>query len=442
MQPTFAQPFPPGLASLHGCFALETSRARIESFAKRDLYAPVLYMTKLKTEGPCKNMTSLGLELDKQCFSERLIRGVYVPPGRQSSGSSTELDATTSLSNQTGSSQSSTQTTTQLGQEQASTEELPDCDPDRATQLHGREVCDFYEGTPGQWKDFFLAECDCLKRDHVPALADVVRACRDKVASMGPVREQYNAAVAAGTFPLPPFPSSLTAEMCDALEPSDPAASPAVLMLPLEDRDYFNHLLARYLTRGLWKSQLEEYGGREPAVDSGWHPHCTYRPCKDAEDTLFHVPYGETERAKGTCRNVAECDARITTQFVRGEVTIRDNVFRVQCKGGENCKTENLVPRCSGNGFCQPDGSCDCDDGWTGPTCAVRTRPGDDDGGGGGSGGGGGGGNQKPNFPGRLKPIEPTLPGEEERSTSSAGAIVGIGLVIILLLVIVTWAVK
>jgi len=320
--PSYAQPFPPGLPSLHGCFALERDRSRIEAFANKDEFAPILYMTKLKTDRPCVNLTSRALDMDKQCHAERTA------------------DAAS------------------------------DCPTDQGARLHGQAVCDFYEGTPGAWKDFYLAECDCLKRDHVPKLEDVVRACRDKVAAQGRVREEFNAAVAAGTFPLPPIPSNISEEACGMLERSE-----AVRMFPLDDRDYFNHILSRYLTRGVWATRLAEYGGDSPAVDSGWHPHCTYKPCRDAEHGIYHVPYSETERAKGTCKNVALCDAKITTQFVRGDVKIENNLLRVQCFGGESCRSENFVQPCSGRGFCQPDGTCDCNPGWTGDNCEINSRP-------------------------------------------------------------------
>jgi hypothetical protein len=339
--PSFRDPFPEGLASLHGCFALETDMARINAVANKDRHAPILYMTRLRTRGPCADMRTRALALDKQCHQE---------------------------------------------QEQG---RAPPCTRDHGFEVLARRVCDFYEGEgpgAGGWKDFYLTECDCLKRDHVPPLAEVVTACREKAADQALARQQYNDALAAGadlgSLRRPPI--SVDTEMCDDLE-----AGRAVRMAS-DDRDYFTHLLSRYLTRGLWRESLAKYTGNGGAaaegpalpsgapaasLESGYHPHCIYEPCRDAESWTYHVPYSETEDAKGTCKNVALCQARITTQFVRGTVTTRDNVFRVRCDGGANCSDQNFVPRCSGHGLCQPDGSCDCDDGWTGPDCSVEAEP-------------------------------------------------------------------
>jgi hypothetical protein len=345
-RPSYSEPFPAGLPSLHGCFALETDPARRNAVLTKDRHAPILYMTRLRTRGPCTDMRTLALRLEKQCHEEHARAALPGGPPP------------------------------------------PPCTPDHTYEVLAQRVCDFYEGEgPGAWKGFYLTECDCLKRDHVPPLAEVVAACRDKAADQAAARQAYNDALAAdptNSAQLRRPPVTVDAAMCDDLE-----AGVAVRM-QTDDRDYFTHLLSRYLTRGLWAEALAKFGQQgaeagesarlpsgapEASLATGYHPHCIYEPCRDAESWTYHVPYSETERAKGTCKNVAQCSARITTQGVRGTVTTRDNVFRVRCDGGAKCTEENFVPKCSGRGLCQPDGSCDCDDGWTGPDCSTEVEP-------------------------------------------------------------------
>jgi hypothetical protein len=347
-KPSYRTPFPADLPSLHGCFALETDPARIEAVANKDRHAPILYMTRLRTRTPCTDMRTLALRLEKQCYDDHAAAAA---PG--------------------------------------STTPPPACTPDHTYEVLAKRVCDFYEGEGAAGgKDFYLAECDCLKRDHAPPLAEVVTACREKATDQAFARQQYNDALAAdpaASAQLRRPPITVDAAMCDDLE-----AGRAVRMT-MDERDYFTHILSRYLTRGLWKESLAQYGRAERSANpgsrvlpsgateadlaSGYHPHCIYEPCRDAESWTYHVPYAETERAKGTCKNVASCSARITTQFVRGTVTTRDNVFRVRCEGGAKCSDENFVDRCSGKGLCRPDGTCDCNDGWTGPRCETEVRP-------------------------------------------------------------------
>jgi hypothetical protein len=351
-KPTFRQPFPAGLRSMDGCFALETDASRIAAVANKDRHAPVLYMTQLRTRGPCLDMGTLALALDQQCHVEHHPEG---PASRVIRNEQTATD-----------SQGAAQ---QARQDEVATEPAaPTCEKDSGTRLLGQRVCDFYEGSPGAWTDFYLAECDCLKRDHVPPVGEVVAACRAKVQEQALATQVYNEALAAGTetSQLRRPPVTVTDRMCDDLESGSPLEAN---LFPLDERDYFNHLLSRYLTRSVWTERLAAY-----AAEPGHHQHCTYEPCRDAASGTFHVPYSETELAKGTC-NVAQCEARITTQFVRGTVTTRDNIFRVRCSGGVNCMEQNFVPRCSGKGLCQPDGSCDCDPGWTGEDCSVREAP-------------------------------------------------------------------
>jgi hypothetical protein len=369
--PSFAEPFPAGLRSASGCFALETDQARIASFTNKDRYAPLLYVTQLRTRGPCKDLLTHAQYLDQQCHWERAAPDLSTP-GRTEQGGSVSVDASLETTQVNGSTSTVQHESSTTGAATTSSQQRESrCEEDQGTRLLGQKVCDFYEGSEGAgWRNMFLAECDCLKRDHVPQLAEVVAACRAKAAAQALAVSQYNAQLSAGANVAMLNPPRLTvdAEMCDAIE-----AEEAVRVFPLDDRDYFNHLLSRYLTRGVWKEVLSKFGDAH-TVESGFHPFCTYEPCRDGEDPVYFAPFSETQRAKGSCKNVAECQARITRQFVRGTVRVRDNVFRVECSGGRNCQSENMFPKCSNRGLCQPDGSCDCDDGWTGEDCSIEVR--------------------------------------------------------------------
>ena len=45
--------------------------ARINAIANKDRHAPILYMTRLRTRGPCADMRTRALALDKQCHQEK-----------------------------------------------------------------------------------------------------------------------------------------------------------------------------------------------------------------------------------------------------------------------------------------------------------------------------------------------------------------------------------
>lgn len=321
--PTYRVPFPSGIVSAEGCFALETDPSIVGSYDVPDQFAPVLYRTKLFTRDVCKDLRTFGVTLDQECHVLRRDQN-----------------------NQ-------------------------ECPPDNYIAHIGQPVCEYYES-----RGMFLTECDCLKRDNVPDLAVVVALCREKAAHQQELADAYNAQVAAGADPatLTRPVMTVNAEMCDKLE-----AREELRMYPLTERDLFTHMLSRYLVRA---SYVENIRSRltDPSVandpTSGYHAACTLRACSVPESPMHHVPYSETTTAIGACK-VNECTAEISSTGAGGKVTIAGNLFRVNCTGGENCLAVNFTAPCGEHGACQADGSCECDIGWTGEDCSIETNPDD-----------------------------------------------------------------
>jgi hypothetical protein len=329
--PTYRNPFPSSIISADGCFALETDPTINASLSQTDEHAPILYRTKLHTRRTCQELREMGVRLDKECHALT----------RDSAPSSSDP---------------------------------PPCPVDNAVTHIGRPVCDFYEGLAGSPTGFYLAECDCLNRDNVPPLDAVVALCRDKADHLRELSEAYNAQIAAGADPATLTRPNVTVDraMCDKL-----AAGEEVRMYPIYDRDLFTHTLSRYLVRASYRDGvITKLADPSLALDpaSGYHAACTMPACEIPESTIRHVPYSATVTALASCK-VSQCRAQISTAGAGGTVTIADNLFRVSCRGGENCSASAFTSPCGHHGACQVDGSCECDVGWTGERCDVETNP-------------------------------------------------------------------
>jgi hypothetical protein len=341
---------------MNGCFALEDWTGAAERQDAADF--PVLHMTRLHTRKPCMDLLSHVRSLDRECW--RLKREAAAERQRYEA----ELEAW------------QRDVAGRGAQYEASRPQEPppppDCPDDDAIALIGSKVCDAYEGTPGAWKDTFLAECDCLKRDHVPRLEDVVAACRVKAQEEQLAQQAYEQALAAAggastsgyAASLVPPERTLDDATCDRLQRNEGVLLPEYR----KQRDAFHHLLARYLVRRPWAEILSKH-------EEALHPHCTYEPCRDPVNGMMHVSYPDTEAAKGSCTNVARCEAQINYQYTGGTVRVYDNLFRVKCDGGTNCTgATSLQQKCRNGGVCQPDGSCVCPKGWTGDRCEIRAQ--------------------------------------------------------------------
>jgi hypothetical protein len=346
-------------AELHGCLALEEGDNATQLTDTADW--PVLHRTRLQSTRACKDLFDHVRRLDRECYREK----------RDAAAAQQKYEDDLEEFNRT--TQFLGTDAEQRRQEQAPKPPPPppDCSDDDAIALLGRKICDGYEGVEGAWKDMFLAECDCLKRDHVPELADVVALCREKVGRETRQQQDYEAALAAGSEDLRAALTApevtVSAQFCDKLERREAVLVSAHRKMA----DPFNHLLARYLVRRPWVEVLSK-------DTDGVHPSCLYKPCRSATEGMHHVSYPDL-MDRAPCTNISLCEASINVQYASGAVSTFDNIFRVACSGGTNCSGDTAhSARCKNGGLCQPDGSCLCPKRpkeFTGPRCEVEVKP-------------------------------------------------------------------
>lgn len=366
-----------GGVSLNGCFALDELGAPGTTQLTDTADWPVLYATRLLTRKPCKDLLDHVRALDRECWREKrdaaAAREKY-EADLEEYRRNTQAIGSEYRAEYTGSdleSEQSRNTSEELLRqgEPKPPEPAPDCSTDDAIALIGEKICNGYEGSQGAWKDMYLAECDCLKRDHVPPLSQVVALCRQKLGQEQDARQAYEAAVAANELSSGVTPPAMTvsAEFCDKLERKE-----GVLMSAhRKSAAPFDHLLARYLIRTPWVEVLS-------AEAEDLHPSCLYKPCRNASDGIHHVSYPDLVEA-APCTNISLCEASINVQYASGSVSTFDNLFHVKCSGGSNCTGDTAHrSKCKNGGACQPDGSCLCPKRpreFTGPRCETEVKP-------------------------------------------------------------------
>lgn len=339
---SFEKPFPPEIGSrlLGGCLALEWPADGGElAVSHVDMNRiPILYRSKLNGRHQlCTDMVNRIKELDKEC-EEKRKQGVQ-------------------------------------------------CPSDQFHDLIGKPLCDYYEGELGM----FLAECDCIKRDRVPELADVLKACRDKATA-------EDAQIKAGTklesrrvMGTKDEPQKL----CDVLERY---RAVNISEFGMSQIDYFNHILSRYMLRSGWRDVMSKALDER---DNPPSPFCVFGPCGNIDSNLVHIS------AQGFRRDVPRnCDVSMCSLNIGrvgasgGTMEIRDNIVDINCSGGAKCSvdqetsdgiTQRIISgntaegdytytasdrtlKCGKFGKCQPNGTCKCDTEWTGPDCKTKRK--------------------------------------------------------------------
>jgi hypothetical protein len=339
--PSFADPFPQGLRDqgLAGCFALDDPKLRRTQDSNS---IPILYKTKVVGSNIlCSNLAGRIKAMDQECVNLKKDLGTFTCPDNQ------------------------------------------------FVELVGKPICDHYEDTLG----LYLAECDCLKRDRVPELADVVKACRDKASAEEQAIDRGERKEESRIMGTKDEPQKL----CDLLEQYK--ALNITGRVFRRDMDYFTHLFSRYAVRSSWafsmSKALDDETKRPPS------PYCIYQPCRYPMSNVYHASISEFNDSVPRKCEVQDCEVNIGQYDTEGQMVVRDNIVDINCTGGKNCSLntdrqkeimdrikqgtmsvddypydqEDLTIKCGKFGKCQPNGRCLCDPDWTGPECRQKRVP-------------------------------------------------------------------
>lgn len=262
------------------------------------------------------------------------------------------------------------------------------CPDNQFHDLLGKPMCDYYEDELG----LYLAECDCIKRDRVPALGKVVQACRDKARAEEAQIVQGTKLESRRVMGTKDEPE----KMCDILEKY---RAVNITENGMAQIDYFNHLLSRYMLRSAWKDSMATALNEDGQPPS---PYCVYRPCGNIGSTTVHVSAQAYRADVPRNCDVSMCSINIGRVGASGgTMEVRDNVFDINCTGGAKCSvdqetsksiTQRIISgdtkegdytldtrdrdlKCGKFGKCQPNGQCKCDPEWTGPDCKTKRKP-------------------------------------------------------------------